>query len=128
MTQEEREYFTMLVQGIRAEIKATNDLIESQKQLFGKDITYIKEQTTKTNGSVRELKEFEKYVTHIIDTRSTDCPNVSKLVSHEERVNKLENENITKKEIKKILVTGITVSGVIFSILFIIIKLWSGNI
>lgn len=110
LTPEDREFILMLNQGLKAEIKFTNEIL-------GKDIAVIKEQTIKTNSRVNHHDEELKAVFKVIDTRSTTCPNIADYKETKKDVEELKTKVLTKEEIRKQRIQDIAIISTVVGVL-----------
>lgn len=125
MTKDEREL-------IEEKFKFLHLQLDSDMTLIGKDLTFIKEQTTKTNNRVTHLEEnvdkmdeeFRAEIAwghHIVDVRALECPNVKVFAELRKDISDVKKEkskdidsikeglleyNFMKKYPKSILIIG----------------------
>ncbi len=138
MTQEEKNEFKQIlhdhVAGIVAQNEAKNDIIIYKLDQLQIDQLEIKKSVDFTNGKIgAAILDIHKLQTdnqlikqqqeHIVTKEKSDlvehslsCPNIG-------RIKTLENENFTKKEMKKMMIQGISVIGILAAILTAIQKL-----
>jgi len=109
MTKAEREL-------IDEKMKGLENLISSNFKDLNKDIVYIKEQTTRTNGRVCELEIAVDNLEKLELTHTIKCPALPRIVT-------LEKANSDEKSIKGFLKSSLGVAAMIFTAVYTIFKI-----
>lgn len=143
MTQEEKEEFKQIlhdhVAGIVAINEAKNDIIIYKLDVLELNQGEIKKSVDFTNGkiglAIKDINDL-KIETELLkkqDEMNAIAGNTN-LNNHvlncvrgkdlDDRVDKLENENLTKKEMKKMLYQGLGVLSLVVGIIVAIQKIW----
>ena len=121
---EDRAYIEKVNDDTRKHIEQIHDL---KMDLILKDLKFIKEQTAATNGKVithtGQITELQKQVIHTAET----CPN-------QKVINALYAESMDDRSKKKVLsnqrkdlVIIVTLVGIIFAIIEVVIKFFSNS-
>lgn len=95
-----------------------SEKIEGKFNLIDEKLERIELQTTKTNGRVTRLESV------VVDIQIKDKEHIINCPI-KERVNNLETETITTKTIRKMIIQGFTLAGVIAAIIYGLIEIIS---
>ena len=120
MTQEE---LNQIKEILKAHLTANNARIESQFDLIDLKLDSINEHLSRQNGRLGKAElAISEFVTKIA-VDDTEKKNRLSTCPQSNRITKIETELITKKEIKKYIVGGIGVIGILLTIFVTIINL-----
>lgn len=138
MTQEEKNEFKQIlhdhVAGIVAQNEAKNDIIIYKLDTLEISQMEIKKSLDFTNGKIGKaiidihnletenqlIKQQQEY---IVTKEKQDLVEHTLACPNKDRIKTLENENFTKKEMKKMMIQGISVIGILATILVSLQKL-----
>ena len=92
------------------------EILDGRLETVNIKLDFIKEQTTRTNGRVTEV-ERKVHDMEVGDAaRYTSCPQLN-------RIQAIESAVISHQEMKKLVIKGISIAGIFFTILFGLVTL-----
>jgi len=99
------------------------NILDDKLETVNTKLDYIKEQTTRTNSRVNRVEDDVIKIKLGDAGRAVSCPQLPTIKEQSEHLVALQKSSMTQKQLRNVIIKGITITGLFFTVLFGLITL-----